>query len=110
MHCEPLVQRCHYMLTLDFIAVVEQDREFPALSPSVLHALLLRDELVCAEEFEVFEAIAIWYKRARTPEKYESLRELLALVRWSLIPEAKREEIFKQTMHLVLCLRSCAGR
>ena len=101
VHCELLVQRCHYMLTLDFIAVVEHDRDFPSLSATTLAEILARDELVCAEEYEVFEAIAkYWYLRAPTDEKFVALRELLPLVRWPLVRPEKADDVFALTARL----------
>lgn len=64
VHCELLVQRCIDLLVLDFIAVVDHDPEFAALNASAIVSVLARDELVCADEFEVFEAIVHWYSRA----------------------------------------------
>ena len=100
VHCEPLVQRCLDLLTLDFIAVVEHDGEYPSLNPATLHAIASRDELVCAEEFEVFEAIATWYERQPSAEKYAALLELLPLVRWSLVREERRAQVFEHASRL----------
>lgn len=93
VHCEPLIQRCLGTLTLDFIAVVEHDRDFPHLSTQVLKDLLSRDELVCAEEYEVFEAITTWYLRNPDTQKHADLHELLPLVRWPLVRGERRAEV-----------------
>ena len=95
VHCEPLVQRCLDLLMLDFIAVVEHDPNFPSLSAAELLALIARDELVCAEEYEVFEAIKIWYERQPSAEKHAALLELLPLVRWTLIEESRRNDVLR---------------
>lgn len=97
VHCEPLVQRCFDMLTLDFIAVAEHDPEFPQLTPQCLEAIITRDELVCAEEFEVFEAITSWYHRCPTLEKHTALPQLLNLVRWPLIQSERRADVVALT-------------
>ena len=55
-----------------------------------MQALLTRDELVCAEEFEVLDAIATWYRGSPTRDKHAALPELLPLVRWPLVREARR--------------------
>ena len=100
VHCEPLAQRCLELLTLDFIAVVEHDVAFPALPPETLSSLCQKDELVCAEEYEVFEAIALWYEREPSAEKFAALPELLQLVRWPLVDEERRNEVFELAARL----------
>lgn len=100
VHCEPLEQRCLDMLTLDFIAVVEHDPEFPSLSAPCLQALLSRDELVCADEFEVFDAIVTWYCRSPSAEKHEAVPQLLPLVRWPLLREERRADVFVRAAKL----------
>ena len=95
VHCEALVQRCLDVLTLEFIAVVEHDALFHRLDPSALVELCSRDELVVAEEFEVFEAIVSWYERGKTASKYEALPELLRLVRWPLVREERRGDALR---------------
>jgi hypothetical protein len=101
VHCEPLVQRCVDMLTLDFIAVVEHDDSFHRLPASVLAGLCASDELVCAEEYEVLEAIAIWYERGKSAAKHAALPELLALVRWALIGEGRHADVLNLAERLV---------
>ena len=93
VHCEALVDRCLDLLTLDFIAVVEHDHDFPSLSASALLLMAARDELVVSEEFEVFEAIAIWYERRPSADKYAALPELLQRVRWALVREERRDDV-----------------
>tara|TARA_B110001452_G_scaffold44162_1_gene33786 strand:+ start:119 stop:1810 length:1692 start_codon:yes stop_codon:yes gene_type:complete len=92
INCEPLTQRCIDTLTLDFVAVVESDSGFPDLNPAMVQSLLQGDWLVCAEEFEVYGALLKWYGQQPTAEKLGALLELLPLVRWAFIPEARRAE------------------
>ena len=89
-HCEPFLQRCLDLLALDLINVVENDAKFPALSAECLKALLSRDELVCMDEFDVFDAIATWYEHSPSHEKHAALLQLLRLVRWPLVEAAAR--------------------
>ena len=90
LHCEPLLQRCLDLLALDLITVVEDDAKLPALSAECLKALLSRDELVCMDEFDVFDAIATWYEHSPSHEKHAALLQLLRLVRWPLVEAAAR--------------------
>lgn len=104
INCEPLTQRCIDTLTLDFVAVVESDSGFPDLNPAMVQSLLQGDWLVCAEEFEVYSALLKWYGQRPTAEKHGALLELLPLVRWPFIPEARRMEVSAAVM--ALCARS----
>ena len=84
INCEPLTQRCLDTLTLDFVAVVECDPGFVELGAAVLRSIIARDNLVCAKEREVFEALLKWYA-VRPAEKHAALLEMLPLVRWAFV-------------------------
>ena len=96
VHCPELTQRCMDMLTLDFTEVAEHDPCFAELPAAVLKDVLERDELVCGEEYEVYEALVAWYKKAPTAEKHASLLELLPLVRWARVGEERRADVFEE--------------
>lgn len=117
VHFDLLLHRCKDFLTFDFTSgaislcclspprmtgdrapssvssVVENDPGFPSLEHRILGEVLRRRDLVCREELQVLQAIVQWYTRQPSVDKYEQLRELLPLVRWSLLPsDAKRSE------------------
>ena len=100
INCEPLTQRCIDTLTLDFVAVVDSDSGFPDLNPAMVQSLLQSDWLVCAEEFEVCSALFKWYGQRPTAEKHCALVELLPLVRWAFVPEARRTQVSSAVMAL----------
>lgn len=95
VHCEPLAQRCLDTLAMEFVAVSEQDDDFGDLDHQVLRSTLARDDLVCAEEYQVLHALVTWYAREPNEDKARQAHELLGLVRWALVAEEKRDDVEK---------------
>jgi len=95
MNCEPLTKKCLDWLTLDFVTVMRSDRESSSLSPEALQTILGRNELVCASELTVFEAVCEWYRRQASAEKFDALPELLRSLRWHLVTTAQTPAVLE---------------
>eukprot|EP00900_Chrysochromulina_parva_P022379 jgi/Chrpa1/4775/Chrysochromulina_OHIO_Genome00016583-RA len=88
LRCAQAQQHCRAVLLRDFAAAVRQPA-FRKLELATIAELLEDDSLACEEEVVVLQGLSAWCTAQEPLPPDAQLAQLLALVRWPLLPMAR---------------------